>query len=40
MDINENDGPLEIISREDKNLFIKSFNYKHRRNYNLMVTKV
>ena len=35
MDINENDGPLEIISRENKNSFIKSFNYKHRRNYNL-----
>ena len=35
MDINENDGPLEIIPRENRNLFIKSFNYKHRRNYNL-----
>jgi hypothetical protein len=35
MDINENDGPLEIIPRENKNSFIKSFNYKHRRNYNL-----
>ena len=36
MDINENDGPLEIIARENKNSFIKSFNYKHRRNYNLL----
>ena len=35
MDINESDGPLEIIARENKNSFIKSFNYKHRRNYNL-----
>ena len=35
MDIDENDGPLEIIPREKKNSFIKSFNYKHRHDYNL-----
>ena len=35
MDINEKDGPLEIIPRENRNSFIKSFNYKDRRNYNL-----
>jgi hypothetical protein len=35
MDINEKDGPLEIIPRENRSSFIKSFNYKDRRNYNL-----
>jgi len=39
MDINENDGPLEIIARENKNSFIKSFKYKHRRNYDLFGDK-
>jgi hypothetical protein len=39
MDISEEDGPLEIISREDKANFIKSFNYKDRNNYNLFGDK-
>jgi hypothetical protein len=34
MDINENDGPLEIIPRENRNSFVKSFNYKDTNNYN------
>ncbi|MDA8560014.1 phytanoyl-CoA dioxygenase family protein [Candidatus Pelagibacter bacterium] len=34
MDITEQDGPLEIIPNENKKLFIKSFNYKDRDNYN------
>ena len=34
MDISEDDGPLEIIPDENKNLFIKSFNYKDRDNHN------
>jgi hypothetical protein len=34
MDINEDDGPLEIIPNEKTKLFIKSFNYKERHNYN------
>jgi hypothetical protein len=39
MDINEKDGPLEIIPRENRSSFIKSFNYKDRRNYNLFGDK-
>ncbi len=39
MDINEEDGPLEIIPRENRNSFIKSFNYKDRLNYNLFGDK-
>lgn len=39
MDISEDDGPLEIIPRENRNSFIKSFNYKDRRNYNLFGDK-
>ena len=35
MDIEENDGPLEVIPRENRNSFIKSFNYKDMNNYNL-----
>lgn len=35
MDIDENDGPLEVIPRENRNSFIKSFNYKDMNNYNL-----
>jgi hypothetical protein len=39
MDITENDGPLEIIPRENRNFFIKSFNYKDMNNYNLFGDK-
>lgn len=35
MDITENDGPLEVISKENKDKFIKSFKYKDMYNYNL-----
>ena len=35
MDISENDGPLEVIPRENRNSFVKSFNYKDMNNYNL-----
>ena len=34
MDIDENDGPLEIIPRENRNSFVKSFNYKDTNDYN------
>lgn len=34
MDIKEDDGPLEIIPYPYKKLFIKSFKYKDRNNYN------
>ena len=34
MDISENDGPLEIIPNENRNSFLKSFNYKDRNRYN------
>ncbi len=34
MDINENDGPLEIVPRENKSSFIKSFNYNDMYNHN------
>ena len=34
MDVNEDDGPLEIIPREKRSAFVKSFNYKDRHNYN------
>jgi hypothetical protein len=33
MDITEDDGPLEIVPDENKNSFIKSFNFKDRHNY-------
>ncbi len=39
MDINEEDGPLEVIPRENKASFVKSFNYKDRHNYNLFGDK-
>jgi hypothetical protein len=39
MDINEDDGPLEVIPRENKNSFVKSFNYKDMNNYNLFGDK-
>ncbi|MDC0249959.1 hypothetical protein OAK18_01000 [Candidatus Pelagibacter sp.] len=39
MDINEDDGPLEVIPREKRNSFIKSFNYKDMDNYNLFGDK-
>ena len=39
MDISEEDGPLEIISRENKASFVKSFNYKDRNSYNLFGDK-
>ena len=34
MDVTENDGPLEIIPRENRSAFVKSFNYKDRHKYN------
>lgn len=34
MDITEDDGPLEVIPDQNRDLFIKSFNYKDRNNYN------
>ena len=40
MDINEEDGPLEIVPRENRNFFIKSFNYKDRHNYNVLGNKI
>ena len=39
MDITEDDGPLEIIPIENRNLFIKSFKYKDINNYNLFGNK-
>jgi hypothetical protein len=39
MDVNEDDGPLEVIPRENRNSFVKSFNYKDRFNYNLFGDK-
>ena len=39
MDINEDDGPLEIIPIENRNSFIKSFKYKNMNNYNLFGDK-
>ena len=35
MDVTEDDGPTEIISRENRSAFVKSFNFKDRHNYNL-----
>ena len=35
MDIEEQDGPLQIIPIENKSAFFKSFNYKDRNNYNV-----
>ena len=34
MNVTEDDGPMEIIPRENRSAFIKSFNYKDRHNYN------
>ena len=34
MDVYEDDGPTEIIPRENRSAFVKSFNYKDRYNYN------
>ena len=34
MDVNDDDGPLEVIPREKRNSFVKSFNYKDMDNYN------
>jgi hypothetical protein len=34
MNIDNEDGPLEVIPDQNRNLFIKSFNYKDRYNYN------
>ena len=34
MDVTEDDGPLEIVPRENRTAFVKSFNYKDRHNYN------
>ena len=34
MDVTEDDGPLEIIPRENRSAFVKTFNYKDRDNYN------
>ena len=39
MDINETDGPLEIIHKENKKQFLKSFKYKDMYNYNLFGNK-
>jgi len=33
MDVNNEDGPLEIIPIENKKSFFKSFKYKDRHNY-------
>ena len=35
MDINDEDGPLQIIPIENKDSFFKSFKYKDRNNYNV-----
>ena len=35
MDIEEQDGPLQIIPIENKSAFFKSFKYKDRNNYNV-----
>ena len=35
MDVNNEDGPLQIIPIENKNSFFKSFKYKDRNNYNV-----
>ena len=34
MDVTEDDGPLEIIPRENRSAFVKSFKYKDRHSYN------
>tara|TARA_B100001093_G_C26783665_1_gene995721 strand:- start:770 stop:1672 length:903 start_codon:yes stop_codon:yes gene_type:complete len=34
MDVTEDDGPTEIVPRENRSAFVKSFNYKDRHNYN------
>ena len=39
MDINEIDGPLEIIPKENKEQFLKSFRYKDMNDYNLSGNK-
>ena len=39
MDVNDDDGPLEVIPREKRNSFVKSFNYKDMDNYNLFGDK-
>ena len=39
MDVNEDDGPLEVIPRENRNSFVKSFNYKDMNKYNLFGDK-
>ena len=39
MDVTEDDGPLEIIPRENRSAFVKSFNYKDRYNYNFFGDK-
>jgi hypothetical protein len=39
MDVNEDDGPLEIVPIENRSAFIKSFNYKDRYNYNFFGDK-
>jgi len=35
MDVNDDDGPLEIVPIENRNSFVKSFKYKDINNYNL-----
>ena len=39
MDINEDDGPLELIPRENRISFVRSFNYKDMNDYNLFGDK-
>ena len=35
MDIDESDGPLEVVPIENRSSFFKSFKYKSRNNYNI-----
>jgi hypothetical protein len=39
MNINEDDGPLELIPRENRISFVRSFNYKDMNDYNLFGDK-
>lgn len=39
MDVNDDDGPLEIVPIENRNSFVKSFKYKDINNYNLFGDK-
>tara|TARA_B100001250_G_scaffold384648_1_gene379661 strand:+ start:1030 stop:1821 length:792 start_codon:yes stop_codon:yes gene_type:complete len=40
MDVNENDGPLHIISKKKKKEFFKITKYKNRNNYSSLINNI